>query len=489
MKKNIFSIMFILMVFCLSAQELNLWHNFRYSGKTPSDLYHIQWQGLSTPFTELNMIYKLNGELQTVQIENPDVLDYRATIPAPDYDAPSIALSTQTDYFGILTPFKIASNSFTRSVMVEASADSLYEVQNNGDNNLDLASFSFAYSNSKLAAGLVNVAGSYPNYGTILGPYYAYGVGLINPENIADSTAYALINANIMGLITPGLYKLNASGIEDLQDLDLSNIENLGSINVNTTNNMLIMECDWNLLTNDPNFGDWPSYSKSLITIPFIAKIPSLSDLTPVADIGMPTVINFTDLSINMADNTPPQLYSPELISYENSIEVKINYFDFQFQYPLVAKFVVDDNEYEMMPDSFNFHDAVCFSTNIPYTDWISGECVFSDDSLHVVTQQIDNNVGTNDIVQIDNSFNIYPNPLRSGNMIKIKNNNNKQLIRVSIYNIKGQKVRDEKIQSNNKISSISTADDDGKPLASGLYFIRGDFGNMVKTKKIMIIN
>ncbi|HOQ81060.1 MAG TPA: T9SS type A sorting domain-containing protein [Candidatus Cloacimonadota bacterium] len=489
MKKIVLLAAIIMLVSILSAQEINLWHNFRYSGKTPTNVYHLQWEGLSTPFTSLNMIYKKNNQLQTVQVDNPDGLNYYACVPEPDADAPCIALSTQTDYFGILSPLKLANNNFVRSIMVEASTDSLYENSNNGDNTIDLKSFHFAYSNDQLAAGMVNIVGNYPNYGTILGPYYAYGVGLLNPENIADSTVYALINANVIGVVTPGLYKLNAGGIDDIQNIDLSDIQNVGSITVTTNNNMLIMKCDWNTLLNDPNFGSWPSYSKSLIMVPFIAKIPSLSDLTPVIDVGTPAVINFTDLSFNMSDNTPPFLYQPEVIANGGNTEVKISYVDYQYQYPIIAKFVIGDIEYEMIPNSHDFHEAVVFSTIIPNNSWVRGECAFSDDSLHVVNYQIDNNVGTNDCVEIEKSFVIYPNPMKpSDQFMKIENYSADPLRRISIYNIKGQKIKEIKPQKGEHIHKISIKDLTGKSLSDGIYFVRGEYDKNMIVKKVLLL-
>jgi len=473
----------------LSAQEINLWQGFRHSAVTPSNLIHLRWESVSNPFDSLQMIYKKDNSLHTLALSPTTILNYETAIPVPDADAPSIALSSLSDYYGILTPLKINNNNFSRSIMVKASNDSLNEAVLAGDPKLDIISYHFAYSEDQFSAGIVNAFGNYPAYGSLVGPYYIYGVGLINPENIMDSTAYALIQANLIGIINPGLYKIRVSNLEDLQNIDLSAIQQVGPISSTISENMLILKCDWSVLTNDEDFGDWPGYSKSLLTIPFIMKIPSISNLQPIGDTGAPTVVNFTDLSINLSQNTSPVLSTPVLSEAGNMTQVQITYTDLQGNFPLIAKFIVEGSEYEMLPETLDFHSAVVFSTIVPNQSWVTGECIFSDDSLNVVNYTIPNTVSTDDLTVIVKSLHIYPNPVTSANQqIMIENKGADPLKKVSLYNIKGQKIKEMQLEPGAKSISMPVCSDNGTSLSSGVYFLKAQFDKQTGFRKILVL-
>jgi hypothetical protein len=490
MKRILILSVLSLIVLIMNAQEINLWQGFRHSAVTPSNRIHLKWEGVSNPFDSLKVIYKHNNLLNTLPVSPLNVLNYECSIPVPDYDAPSVAFSSLSDYYGVLTPLKINSNNFIPSVMVKASNDSLNEAVLAGDTKLDIISYHFAYSNDQFAAGIKNSIGNYPAYGSLVGPYYIYGVGFLNPENIMDSTAYAMINANLIGIITPGLYKIRVSNLEELQNIDLSAIQRVGDISSATTENMLIMKCNWSTLTNDEDFGNWPSYSKSLLTIPFIMKIPSISNMTPVGDTGAPTVINFCDLSLNLAQNTLPVMSNPIVSEAGDMTLVRVTYNDQQGNFPLIAKFTVEDVDYTMMPETFDFQNPVIFSTIVPNQSWVIGECAFSDDSLNVVNYTISNTVSADHMIETGISVRIYPNPVTSAKRsLNFEVKGTDPIRKVSLYNIKGQKIVEyPPIQKTNKMN-ISLENHNGDQLASGVYFVKVDLLKKTEIRKILVID
>jgi len=95
----------------------------------------------------------------------------------------------------------------------------------------------------------------------------------------------------------------------------------------------------------------------------------------------------------------------------------------------------------------------------------------------------------------IHNSLNIslnnYPNPFNPTTTISFDATNLQENARIDIYNLKGQHIREFKIQNlHNKINSVvwDGTDSSGKVMSSGIYFYRLTFGNQVLTKKAILM-
>lgn len=490
MKKYLIICVLLACILPMFAQEISIWQNFRASALTPSGKIHLKWETLTNPLDTLEIIYKQNNQLITVNPSN-QLLEFSSSINNPDADVPSIALRSMMENYGILTPLKLANNTpITPSLLVKACNDSLNEAVTAGDTKLDIKSFHFAYNDNQMIAGIINQNGAYPNGVTVLGPFYVYGAGFLNPENIMDSTAYAMINANIMGFMTPGLYKLHGGNFTDFQNFDFSAVQRVGDISVSTNNGMLVMKCDWDTITNDVDFGTWPSISKSLVFVPFIMKV-NVSDLQNInGDIGSPAAINFTDLSF-ASSNTLPVLNNHTVFHVENTSVVSVKYTDANRNYPLYSYFKIGETEYPMTPQSLDFNGSVIFTTIIPNLDWSEGVCYFSDDSTNVVNYTIINEVGNDENpTQISNNLAIYPNPFNLNNQnVNIKSE--QKIESLAIYNIRGQKIKHFNITSIAPTNKViwNGKDDNGNKLSSGIYFAKASNSKSRMIKKFLILN
>ncbi len=474
MKKIITLSFMLLTCIFIFAQEINLWQNFRQSALTPSQLIHLKWENVTAPLDTMKLFYKKNAVVHTQALQAEELVSFHTSIPQPDTDVPSVALAVQSDLYGVITPFKLAATTpFSVPLMVKACGDSVNEASLNNDTKLDILSLHYAYSDSKLACGIKNQAAAYPTSGTIVGPYYMYGVGFLNPENPMDSTVYAMIRANLVGVITSGLFKLHISDFSELENIDLSQIVRIGDITTSTDNGMLVMSCDWSLLTNDEDFGQWPSYSKSLLSIPFIMKVPSIVDFNITGDVGNMAIVNFEDLSINTQSNTAPVLSNSVVLNPNNYI-VSVTYNDAQHNFPLYANFKVDGVDYPMLPQSLDFENPVVFTAIVTDTQWDSGQCFFSDDSLNVVNYTISST--SNDSPQIipSQTINAYPNPVNFTNQcLNIVKSEVYQEDMISIFNLKGQKINSFPITKNSQSIQWNGKDQHGNLVSNGIYFIK----------------
>ena len=64
-------------------------------------------------------------------------------------------------------------------------------------------------------------------------------------------------------------------------------------------------------------------------------------------------------------------------------------------------------------------------------------------------------------------------------------------MVNIEIYNLKGQRIKalvDEKLSSGNHFAVWTGKDDNGKPVASGVYLYKMRTGNYTSTKKMILM-
>ncbi|MAJ45009.1 MAG: hypothetical protein CMF96_09750 [Candidatus Marinimicrobia bacterium] len=128
------------------------------------------------------------------------------------------------------------------------------------------------------------------NEGSIFGPWYLYGVGIVNPES-EDAVAYAIGYADggfLAGSqLYPGLLKLTG----DFASGEIAGFEYITpDINYSTAGNDLQVSVLLDYITNDSQFGLWPNSLQGLIVL----------GVTVSADLSFST---------NIHDQTNPGLF------------------------------------------------------------------------------------------------------------------------------------------------------------------------------------
>ncbi len=113
--------------------------------------------------------------------------------------------------------------------------------------------------------------------------------------------------------------------------------------------------------------------------------------------------------------------------------------------------------------------------------------------SLHFAKGAL-NGITANDIPELDQSagmtISTYPNPFNPETKISF-NLAKKSKVCISIYNIKGQKVRrllDQEYEPGSHSIVFDGKDDQGEGIASGIYFVRAENNDQRVMKKIMMI-
>ena len=143
--------------------------------------------------------------------------------------------------------------------------------------NYDIQNVLAGYSGTEdtvnqLLFGL-DLAGSCCDEGGLFGPWYLYGIGIVNPDSESTTSAYAVGYGNGgFGQLSPGLLYING-------DLTSGNVEGFEYLNTtyfetSTSGDKLKVGINASDLFNDPNFGDWPNSFEGLILVGVVVSEP-----------------------------------------------------------------------------------------------------------------------------------------------------------------------------------------------------------------------
>ena len=117
----------------------------------------------------------------------------------------------------------------------------------------------------------LDLAGSCCNEGGFFGPWYLYGIGIVNPDAESTTSAYAVGYGNGgLGQLSPGLLYING----DLTSGEVAGFEYLNTSYFETSQSgdKLKVAVNASDLFNDPNFGTWPNSLEGLILVGVVVE-------------------------------------------------------------------------------------------------------------------------------------------------------------------------------------------------------------------------
>ena len=213
----------------------------------------------------------------------------------------------------------------------------------------------------------LNLNGNCCSTGSLFGPWYLYGVGLVNPE-APTAVAYAIgYGDGGFGQLTPGLLKITG----DLSTGEIGGFEYLTTnIDYNTNGNSLTATALMSYITQDSDWGPWPNSFNGFIAVGVTVSagldgLDVAADVVDETDPGM-----FIGNTIFQDGNIEPILTNP---SYdENSMELSVNYTDedgnlpwwknVQICYPDGGSCFLN---LEMIPTGHEYKDGVIFYASL----------------------------------------------------------------------------------------------------------------------------
>jgi len=490
MKKNVLLIIFSLLLGSLFAQftELNIWNNIRNSSYTQDDQIFIRCETLDMPNIQTEMFYMIDDEWISTEMNNIGGLTMETEIDLSQEDTAICRFRSGTDTLVAMMPAYIENDLFPPDIdlLSEIISDPAGDTLMAGIEQLDMLGTYFGYSDTRFYIAIKNNGSGFPTDegGWLPFEYYVYMAGIINPESILeDSTAYAIVYTQVLTLFQPGLYRMTGT------DLSLDNLQQIAEIETAVVDSFLILSCAIDDLVNDEFFGDWPSMSRSL-GLEFlnlsVGLTPEFEFTFNLVDISMPSLQVIDQYIIEPFDNVLPTLSNISAVTGTASTVLEVEYFDENFNFPLVAQAVVDQNDtYDLQPLSFDFSQPVTYFLEIPTIEWDSITLFFTDNGFQYVEDNI-NNTSLNDNIVVNSAFvRNYPNPFNPITIIEY-NIPNEQKVDLGIYNAKGQlleQVLDQQLQS-----GWNTISWNGEKHPSGVYFYKLEYRDVKIINKMVML-
>jgi hypothetical protein len=134
------------------------------------------------------------------------------------------------------------------------------------DPDLMITAAYFAYSESRLYAGIQTAGGGFPLSAALGTRRHGYFAVIANPDNEEIVWAMVYIDAAVAGL-SPGLYRVLGTGRKDL--IRIGDIE----YRLDEEDNLLVMSADLADLMADPGFTEW--YRPEDPQLSFVGSITS----------------------------------------------------------------------------------------------------------------------------------------------------------------------------------------------------------------------
>jgi len=179
----------------------------------------------------------------------------------------------------------------------------LLATDESGDASSDQDIFNLrgTYSDSKAFMSM-GISGGCCESGGFFGPWYLYGVAIVNPD-AEDAVAYAIGYGNGgFGQLVPGLYKITG----DLQTGEVGGFELITeNINYNTSGSYMQAAANLENIVYDSDWGEWPNSFEGFITL----------------GVTVEAYLDGLDIGIELKDQTAPGLMLLTTQSQEGNVD------------------------------------------------------------------------------------------------------------------------------------------------------------------------
>ena len=221
----------------------------------------------------------------------------------------------------------------------------------------------------------LDLAGSCCDEGGLFGPWYLYGIGIVNPDS-EELNAYAVGYGNGgFGQLTPGLLTIEG----DLASGEVAGFEYITEdISYNESGDKLQLAVDGDYLFNHPGFGEWPNSLEGLVLVGVVVEA-SLDGLDIAVDVLDQTDVGIVLLNSQHQDgNAILTLSDPSFDSENNQLAVTYTDLDNNLPWYRAAQICnTPENggncfaSYDMIPSAHTYSEGVDFNIQIPAEELI----------------------------------------------------------------------------------------------------------------------
>jgi hypothetical protein len=469
------------------ARGFTYWNDFRVSALLPGNQLTVRVENPQGPGLAQSILYADSGIQtmgQTGVVDGASTLE--ATVPGPtsvrSYYGFRLVQPTNIDLLAVRVTGDNPSPAALSLVSDDPVGDEVY-----GLDHLDLVSAKVSRDETRLYAALKNVGGGFPVSQGLT--FFSYLLGITNP-NVADpDTVFGMIQTvSALGIIEPGLYQINGTGVNDLVKL--------GEITATEypAENTLVLSCLLADLEANPVFQAWYDAGDPQLGVAgFTQRISLLggvgeADQTPGATWHLRSV--FADPVVN----TLPQLSDLVVPAGGSGGRVQVNYVDAEAHCPVIAEVVFDGTEvYALRPVSLDYGLPILYRSELDIPPLVSGSWTnavvrFSDNAVDVV--ELTTAVSAVEQAGILLTGRAWPNPSTgpTGFALELPQSGP---VRLAVYDLAGRRVVDlaeGTLAAGPHRYFWDGRDAQGRPQPAGVYFFRLAYGGGELTRRVVLL-
>ncbi len=482
MRKTTAAIGLILVLAASSATAFTLWNDTRSSALLPDQTVVLRTENPSGGGITNSVLYADGGNQESPLAP---VLDGPATLEG----LPLGPVAGPRCYgFRLVQPGQIevlAVRAVNGSAPTKAD-HSLLTTDPVGDAGfglsfLDLTEVRLTRDDTRLYAAFTNNGGGFPvNQGLT---FYSYLLGITNPADAEADTVFGMIQTiSAAGIIGPGLYQINGTGVGDLVKLgDITATEY-------PADNTLVLSCLLADLETNALFQSWYDLADPRIDVAGFTQRISLLSGTQEADRTDGGVWHLRELALNGGPNQLPQLANLNLPDPGVGTFASVTYDDPDGHCPVYAELVLDGSQvFALRPQSLDYAGPVEYrsATGIPALDngnWTTALVRFSDNQTDEVT--LENTVSAVGSPGLGLAVTASPNPFTGQTQLAFALVRGQQ-VQLTIYDLAGRRIRTlvaSDLSAGSHFHSWDGRDDQGRRQPAGVYF------TMLQTKDQKVV-
>lgn len=368
-----------------TAQGYAHWNDLRTSSLLPGGFVTLRVEEAQGPGITHALIYAQDG-LQEVPLwfveDGPSTIE--ATVPGPAAGRRAYGLRRlEGDALDLLAVQVSDGTAPAPDDLTRLRLDPLGD-ESFGLTHLDLIECRVGRDGTRLYACLENAGGGFPVSQGLA--FYSYLLGIKDPAVADPDTLFALIHTvTAAGIIEPGLYQINGTGVDDLVKI--------GEITATVVagENALLLSCLLADLEANAIFQSWYDPLDPRIDVAGFTQKITIFGGAQEADRTAGGIWHLREVALEPGPNQAPELADLALPEPGLGGCVSVVYSDADGHCPVIAEIVFDEDEtYPLRPQTLDYAAPVvyCSGPDLPPLvagDWTRATARFSDDLVQIV--------------------------------------------------------------------------------------------------------
>jgi len=340
-----------------SATAFTYWNDVRHSAELPGGLVTVRLENPSGTGVINELLYA-DGGVQSVTMEpvadGPSTV--QASVPAPGAGARfygfRLVQGTDLELLSVRLADGVSPGlSDLAPLSTDPTGDEVFGLE-----HLDLIGCRVGRDGERLHAALTNAGSGFPvNSGFT---FFSYLLGITNPSVADPETVFAMIHTvDVSGIIEPGLYQVNGTGVNDLVKIGEITVSELPD------QDTLLLSCSLADLEANPLFQSWYDPTDPRISVAGFSQRVTILGGAEEADRTGGGVWHLRDVALGPLSSELPQLGALIIPEPGEGGVVSTEYSDAGGHCPVISELEIDGVVFPLRPQSLDYDEPVNYAS------------------------------------------------------------------------------------------------------------------------------